>query len=271
MSTNIEYPGLPKWPAMIVRGEKITEEQVWELIIRLSNYRYSWFNPNGGMGLVNEFREAAFLVPYEQSFDKLRHELDLPQEKVTQLTRRHIAEENQLWDEGINALREIEYFGLSSMVSSSFAFGCYGWVSWNGEFDQPSYNIGKWPDAEEVESEWKAIAHAFPFLDITCQLCTKEANEYDNDPLAYQDDVVIQFKIKDGEVSTSVEDFEDLGPMKFFSETAILRRMMLGHDDHGCSPDKLRSMIMFVLEKNMGRQKALEYSKFLEVNKMGGV
>jgi hypothetical protein len=183
--TNITYVdgcrvGLPKWPGLVVQGKRVTEKQAAEILIRTSGLDF-WSNDQeleaelrGIFGLASEMD----MYEIEDKDDRLR------------AMRKH-------WDD-VDALRErygilsLKYLRNSQIVST-FIGGPHGWLNWSGDVFTNTYNIGKWPEVETVAEEWAAIAEAFPYLDLTCQLQSGETSEGGTVP-------VVEYVVKDGHV-----------------------------------------------------------------------
>jgi hypothetical protein len=91
---------------------------------------------------------------------------------------------------------DLEYL-VNDQIVSSYIGGPHGWCNWNGSIFTNSYNIGKWPSVETVESEWKLIAETFPYLFLRAQLFSGEQCEEGIVP-------VVEFQVAHGEVSTSL-------------------------------------------------------------------
>lgn len=174
--------GLPKWPAIVVVGKPVTQEQASEINIRTTNLRFS---TNDYAFIKDLYSPLGIDVPstYFSFYDdkyKVQNEMVSKIEKDT-----HNFADKLYYLENYNIL-------------SSWIGGPHGWCDWNGNIGCNNYNIGKYPSATEVLEEWKLIAKAFPFLELKCQLFNCESGEDDITPEA-----LIQFNIKNGKVTTS--------------------------------------------------------------------
>lgn len=172
---------LPKWPQMIVRGERVTVEQAKEIIFRTDSF------VNGGYASGNNHRWVAnarsilgFDIFDDRSYFDANPKYDW----------RSMWEVQRLVREELQVL-ETEYVH-NTWASSSFIYGPYGWCHPDGTIAYWD-NVGKWPNAEEIYGEWVAIAEAFPFLSITITLMSGERCEEDTEP-------VITFEVKNGVV-----------------------------------------------------------------------
>ena len=190
---------LPKWPGLLVRGEKITEEQAAEIILRTSG-RISCNDDN--------FTNAVKCLIYDVQDDGKSAYYD----KVNDLIREKIGVEKdspgaweKIWgykekrDNEIGIL-ELSYLG-NYQICSSWIGGPHGWCNWDGTISACNYNIGKWPTVEVVYEEWVLIAKTFPFLDLRCQLLNHEQRfpEMTTNP-----GPVIEFRVKGGKVKMSI-------------------------------------------------------------------
>jgi hypothetical protein len=188
--------GLPKWPALVVKGERVTEEQASEICIRTNRQYFGCNSPK----LTKELHEIFYNLPptnnqfvhsiYDYFDDSDKDKWNKAQ-KIQDRTKRELG------------LLDLEYLSNSQIVSS-YVGGPHGWCNWNGYIGCDTYNIGKWPSTEDVYNEWKTIAEAFPYLNLKCQLFSGEQCDENVRPL-------IQYNIINGtvnmEIPTSVLDY----------------------------------------------------------------
>jgi hypothetical protein len=228
--------GLPKWPGLLVKGEKVTEEQAAEIILRTSG-RISC-NDHG-------FSNAVQCLIYDvQNNDEPDY-----YDKVNGLIREKLGLEkdspevwNKIWEYRSNRESEIGILETSDLgnrrICSSWIGGTHGWCDWDGTISACNYNIGKWPDIESVYDEWVEIAKAFPFLDLKCQLLNHEqcSPEMSDNP-----GPVIEFRVKNGKVKMSI-------PTKVLCESEDVD--FKGFDNEiGCSVEKVKETIELILNK----------------------
>ena len=126
---------LPKWPAMVVVGKTVSTEQAKEIIIRTS-------------GLSFHSNEHSFV---KRLYDVAGIKCD-----------KHGWADYDSRDARCDELGIIrgEYL-RNDQVCSSYINGPHGWIDWRGNIGCRTFNIGKWPKADEVFGEWSAIAEAF--------------------------------------------------------------------------------------------------------------
>jgi hypothetical protein len=185
---------LPKWPALIVRGEKITTDQAAEIIIRTTDH----LSCNS-----SEFVNAC---------QSLIYDVQIPTEKidrydaVTESIMEKIGADEKDWEslwkykenkhKELGILEDLFYLG-NERICSSWIGGPHGWCDWDGTIGCSNYNIGKWPTVQEVYEGWQLIAKAFPYLNLRCQLANHGASETDGitDPRP-----LVEFIVKDGKV-----------------------------------------------------------------------
>lgn len=165
-----------KWPALVVCGKSVTKEQAAEILIRTD-------------GSLPNFHYSSNDKPFECELMKLFGMPD--KEEDLKNFQECWAREDELRAR-LNKL-DLQYL-CNSQIVSSYIGGPHGWCNWEGSIFTNTYNIGKWPSVEEVAEEWDAIATAFPFLDLTCQLYSKEQCEEDGEPN-------IEFRVVDGNVT----------------------------------------------------------------------
>lgn len=142
---------LPKWPTLLVTGDKITPEQADRVIIRTTRlggiYSSSrkWDSDVKKLFAIRS-REKLWRVPSE--------EWETVARRVGSLDLRHLSNER---------------------IRSSSVIGPNGWCDWDGRIGCAGISLTeKWPEVEEVDKEWSKIAHNFPFLRLTAQLVHEE-------------------------------------------------------------------------------------------------
>lgn len=168
---------LPKWPALLVMGNRVTPEQAIEINFRTAS---GWWSTND-----REF---------------LKFVADTIGTKMGQYGSMEFGNEiREKW-----GFIDLSYL-TNSNIMTCYVGGLHGWCSWDGAIFANSYNIGKWPSVAEVQGEWEHIANAFPFLSLRCQLLDGESSE-DGERKA-----LVEFVVKDGKVETFVP--EDSTPM----------------------------------------------------------
>lgn len=142
---------LPKWPLLLVKGDRITPEQADKVIIRTTRFHYLYSNDrkwNAEVKKVLGLRQKESLehTPYDT------------------------------WEEFERRVRVLDLrYLLNDRIATSNAIGPYGWCAWDGTIGAEGMHLkGKWPEVENVTREWRNIAHAFPFLRLTAQLVREE-------------------------------------------------------------------------------------------------
>jgi hypothetical protein len=221
---NLDSVGLPKWPAFIVNGKDVTLEQAMEIMIRTTRMRFS-SNDRAFERQLYSFlnvRSDSMGYPEWEDIDKVESELGA------------VMVDNS--SDG-QYLTNLEYCD-NNMVLSAWVGGPHGWISWDGKVGCNNYNIGKHPSAKEVKAEWVAIAKAFPFLDLKCQLFSGETCEDGIVP-------VIQYNISKGKVKVVVPK-KVLS--KFDSDTDITNLFAPGRE-RGCTLEQFKLAVNFVREK----------------------
>lgn len=162
---------LPKWPAFAVTGKRVTVEQAMEIIIRTDSV-FSYIGCNDH-DWEKQIVKAMGLTRQDDYPGYDYNELEALREKMGCLSLCYLN---------------------NNRVMSSFVGGPHGWIDWSGNVFCNSYNIGKWPNIEEVYEDWSAIAKAFPYLELTSQLFDGEAgSEEETHP-------IVEFAVKNGKV-----------------------------------------------------------------------
>jgi len=193
MSTQEELldRGLPKWPALSVRGKKVTDEQAREIIMKTDSV-FDYISTN------DEDWERQLV-------------------RAMGLEWKHEGYPHYDWDELEKVGKGFGHLSLEFLanhrVASAYVGGPHGWCDWSGNIFCNDYNIGKWPSVKYVLEEWKKIAEMFPYLDLRCQLFDGEQCEEDTHP-------VVEYIVKKGEVQLvepngilEVHDTDTMGQM----------------------------------------------------------
>lgn len=147
-----------KWPALIVKGERVTRDQAAEILIRTncwpcssnSHEKDAAFNAIAGLPVRPE--NSAFPGEWGKHWNALQNRC-----------------------EELGVLR-LDYLH-NARLTSSWVGGAHGWCDWDGQIWTIGNNIGKWPSVEEVTDDWRRIAEAFPFLRLRAQVLGGESGE----------------------------------------------------------------------------------------------
>lgn len=223
MATDNEFSAaLPKWPAMVVVGDKVSEELAAELIIRC-----------GSPDPFTNDREFESAIKQEFGFNLERFKED------GYWGERYRKERDRICDELV-IFSELQYLELER-IASSYIGGPHGWCDWSGNIGGQTYNIGAWPGSDEVADEWRLIAKTFPMLRLTCQLFDREYREDGAVP-------VIQYDVKDGVVVVG----EPKAKLEIVGDGGY--NIFADGGERGCTIEKLRWAIGLVRDKMKGRK-----------------
>jgi hypothetical protein len=204
---------LTKWPRLIVVPEKpepVTREQANEILLRT----------NGSFFSVND-REWE-----KQVCDVLGIETEWKPYKDGGGYWDASWKSGMAWYESIGGL-ELHYLE-NSQIASAWIGGPHGWCDWDGNIGCSSWNIGKWPEAEEVTEDWEKIAAAFPYLDLHAQCVTDEGDG----------EVAAQWRVTDGKAAL----VKPIGrfPSRDLGEGQMLARILGRHGERGVSLERLK-------------------------------
>jgi hypothetical protein len=234
MDFKLEDIDLPKWPALVVIGKRVTKDQAMEIIVRTDHaISYPCCNDHEWEKIIPN---VVGYPPDDWNVDKK----ETPEERKAR------------WDKREKCLKELKFLDLeyltNSRIASSYIGGPHGWCDWEGRIGCNSYNIGKWPSATTVFNEWTKIAGAFPFLELTSQLFNGEQGENGTKP-------VVEFSIKNGRVTAGppvsmLGDPESIDPIRF----AAVFTLPPSQRERGCTEEQLREAIALV-RKNMKKKK----------------
>ena len=181
-----------KWPAMLITGEKVTEEQAMDIIIRTDE---AVVNPNMyTFGNNQDFgKQWAKLIDVRYDYDESVYSRS----------------------ECINFV-SLEYL-YNHLLGSCWIGGSHSWIWEDGSIFRFS-NIGKWPSTEKVFDELKRIAQAFPYLKLKVTLFDEQVmfdfyiNGMKIADAAYEDvldKALCSFTVENGEVMYHDEPFKD--------------------------------------------------------------
>ncbi|MGW4731774.1 hypothetical protein ACWEQC_21870 [Streptomyces shenzhenensis] len=196
---------LTKWPRLLVTGEPITPEQADEVLIRTAN---PW---------LLQVNDRAWNATVARVFD-----LDATEYGHATAESTRAAVERY----GFLDLTLI----YNSRIGSSWIGGPHGWCDWDGRIGCSNYNIGKWPDVEDVTEDWELIARTFPYLDLTAQLVTDEGAGH----------VAAQWRVKDGTAELRAPG-EQLAELTELGELGDLFDRLLAGGERGVPEDRLRA------------------------------
>ena len=217
--TDLLEIGLPKWPALVVKGKKITKEEAAEILIRTDDF---WFSAND-----HDFERQLF----EACGIKVRSKYEMSEEDK---------EAFSTLKKDISHI-ELEYLSNHRIVSSWIG-GPHGWCNWEGNIGCNNYNIGKHPSCKEVYNEWIKIAGAFPFLTLKSLLFSGESSEEGIEPL-------IQFNISNGKVTYGSPDSDNFDEPSSLGEADLLNRFSNPYAERGCSIETFKAAIEMVKGK----------------------
>lgn len=215
---------LTKWPRLLVVGDSVTESQAEEIIIRTND----WYLCVNDRYFERAVYRAAGIAIHDQS-------LNVPdQQSMHAFNDRH------------HVVHSLNYL-CNHRIASSWIGGPHGWVDWDGTVGCSEYNIGKWPDRQQVGNEWAHIAHAFPFLNLRAQLIPNEGDH----PVP-----AVEYRIHDGFVETVDNPDEWIASIDEEASkqrmTAIYNKIFTNYNgdkswEHGASIER----ITLALENNL--------------------
>lgn len=218
-----KYPELIKWPGFVVVGKSVSKEQAAEIILRTD---HCYFSTN------------------DRAWDKTCKEiLEYPRDE----------DDIGKWRESIGNI-PLEYLN-NSWIGSAYIGGPHGWCDWDGNIGCHYGNVGKWPSVKDVKNDWKAIADAFPFLDLGCQLYNAEI-VYNAEIGELGAQPIVHFKIQDGFVGVYEPDGilkPDVYGAKSGSEATAWLALVTGAPgrERGCTEEQLK-MAFDICRKKFG-------------------
>lgn len=222
-----------KWPAILITGEKVTEEQVIDIIIRTDE------------AVANPSR---FTFGNNHDFGKHWAELtdvdyDADSSKYSRLEKINFVD---------------LYYLRNTLLGSCWIGGSQSWIWEDGNIFKFS-NIGKWPAVENVIDELVKITRAFPYLKLKVTLFDDEVQSdfyvngqkiVDADYEAVLDKALCSFTVENGAVKYHDEPFKDhfsrdLIPESFNKENPFISECYVSNE----FLEKLREEVVKRLSK----------------------
>lgn len=209
-----------KWPAILITGEKVTEEQAIDIVIRTDE------------AVVNP---CMFTFGNNHDFGKRWAEsIDVDYD----------SNDYKLKDSMLKCINFVylEYL-QNRLLGSCWVGGSSSWIWEDGSIFKFS-NIGKWPSTEEVVNELNRIAQAFPYLKLKVTLFDDEVQSdfyvngqkiADADYEAVLDKALCSFTVENGAVTYHDEPFKDhfsyeMIPLSFNKENLSISECYVSHE-----------------------------------------
>jgi len=247
-TTQIAAIGLPKWPGCDVTGDSITPDQAMEILVR-TNGTYFDSNDREFEEIVEEIFFTAIPHPeWEENWWTIKPDYMTPAEKA-RIQWNNYWKRSEQYSEEMGML-DIQYL-TNDRVVSSYIGGPNGWCDWLGNIYLRGKNIGKWPSTTEVFHEWKTIAEAFPFLNLTCRLLSNEAGyEDEGEPPV----IAIVYEVSGGGVKVRLPNEEDMNYVTTSSNRMkdvdlFIRDINNPFRERGVTPAKWKQACEFVAKK----------------------
>lgn len=223
MKNKLLNKGLPKWPALIVKGKPVTKEQAEEILIRTDSLSFCSND--------RDFEAQCNEIIYGVKSDWMGlHEALAKKFNLTQ---------REAWDKEDEIRKQLGCLGLTYLgnrrILSSWIGGPHGWCNWNGYIGTNNYNIGKWPSVGDVYNDWKLIAKTFPYLDLRCQLLSGETCEEAVIP-------VVEYVVKNGKVRLT-EPKEALDYPNDDTMSQVMNIFSNMNRERGCSISQLKEAV----------------------------
>ena len=182
-----ERVSLPKWPALVVVGDDIEPGEAAEVIIRTDPNCPDFEYAGNDKGHRNRMSALFGIEPARD-----HHGWTDDHDRVRYYRERHAAMDKLRNEMGILPLNYMH----NHQIISAYVGGPHGWCDWNGRIGCNGYNIGKWPDVEDVARDLEMITKAFSFLDLRVQLFSGEHCEDTLEPrvhfIAHGGDVTVR-------------------------------------------------------------------------------
>lgn len=199
---------LGKWPRLIVVGQPVTEEQANEILVRTDD----WYLTGNDRHWTRLVAGVAGIELDEHGWTRFAPVREF---------RRSVG------------VLDLQYLGNDQIISSWIG-GPHGWCDWNGAIGCANYNIGKHPSAAEVLDDWRTIATAFPYLDLTSQLVAEEGEA---------DRPAVEFRVSGGRVEVDAAPDKFVGSPVDIDTAAVVGRLLLVGGERGVNLIRLRDAV----------------------------
>ncbi|MGW1989646.1 hypothetical protein [Embleya sp. NPDC001921] len=202
-----EADGLTKWPRLLVVGQDVTPEQADDILIRTTSLYELYSNDEAwthALHRVFDLTLSAHGSPTSESIKERYEEL------------------------GILRLSSLHNYA----ITSPWIDGPHSWCSWGGRIGCTTYNVGEWPDRDNVTAEWELIAVSFPYLDLAAQFLGDDGDG----------PVLAQWRVTGGHV-TEERPGPRIAEPTAVNLGAVYKRMFGADGQRGVSLGRLRSAI----------------------------
>ena len=153
-----------KWPQCIISGDKVTEEQALDIIKRTDDF---YVYPIGNNRVFIKMAIEALKIPQETPIKNTDTAEEIRKKFETDTkNKEEYFKKNKIITQDISYIK-------NSYISSSFIFGYCGWVHIDGTIGY-SFNIGKWPTAEEIVNDLFLLGENFPYLKMFVTIMDNE-------------------------------------------------------------------------------------------------
>lgn len=214
---------LRKWPRIVVVGDRVTNVQAAEIIIRTELWSYCPLFDVSHPNIVSNTTNSTM----SEWQDDVR--------AVLAKYNIELAEQYSCWnvcDKDCRAmLKTIQHIPLEHIHNNRVASGntrTSGWCDWNGTIFL-NCTVGKWPDLSEIVEEWDVVAQTFPYLTATCQLFNEDPDDGDH--------LLATIKIAGGNVEVSVgQDVGDVVVIPTDFKVSSISDYFVWADGQYCDP-----------------------------------
>lgn len=200
LDPQISNIGLPKWPALLVTGQSVSKDLAAEIIIRTDR---NFPNLAGSCNEQEVCEELSGIFKIPRIPDMFEQEKFKTEDERQAWFDNHYDQLDKL--QKAYRILDLQYLH-NSRISSCWYGGVHGWCNWDGTIGTANYNIGKWPNVEDVANDLICIAKAFPTLQMSVQLlnheCCCQHTDKPNGP-------VVLFRVSGGEVSMEEQRLTD--------------------------------------------------------------
>lgn len=196
---------LTKWPRLLIAGEPVTREQANDILVRTHD-------------LYSHTNDQAWADTIAAEFGLTCRQYGFPDPQSARAVTARLG------------ILDLRYLG-NQQIMSSWIGGPHGWCGWDGAIGCSTYNIGKWPDREDVQHDLDTIAAAWPFLRMNVQLVTDEG----------EGELAAMWVVRDGK-AVFVEPGNPL-PVHDLTEADVLHRFQAFRAERGVSIERLHEAI----------------------------
>ena len=153
----------------------------------INSHTWAFLSDNGSFNITNNDYNTKDALAIKR-FNKMFNTPDVELHDFDKIKEYHIAQEDFRNQWGYISLNYL----YNDYICSNFVQGANGWCHPDGTIDY-HFNIGKWPEVEEVLEDLNQLIQAFPFLEL-------EVTLFDDEYCINSTNALVSFLVRDRKV-----------------------------------------------------------------------